>query len=386
MISSDEETALRQSVRSFAQRSVLPSLKDYESNGRIDSSLLLELGDSGLLGVGYTPDVGGAGGGLYERLIILDEFLRVGVSSGVCSAMFTRSISVPHIIDSENEAQIDRWVKPTLAGKMIGSLAVTEPGGGSDVANLRTVARKTGDTFVVNGEKAFITSSTRASYLVVALRTGSAGAHGISLLIIEPSTPGVTVSAPLTKLGWRASDTADIRLDDVEVPIENLIGIENRGFELLMNHFADERLILAGHACGIAQRCLDESARWANARETFSKVLIDHQVIRHKLAEMSRQVVVARNFMFHVANEIDEGRPSHVESAIAKITATVAAEYASYEAIQIHGGAGYMESLELERQYRDARILSIGGGTTEILNEIIARPLVAKLKRRDQHE
>jgi acyl-CoA dehydrogenase len=384
MISTEEEAALRRSVKTFADRHVLSRQGDFESAGRIDAAVLSELGASGLLGVGYEPELGGSGGGLYERLIILDEFLRCGVSSGVCSAMFTRSISVPHLIDAKNENHIERWVKPTLAGAMIGSLAITEPGGGSDVANLRTTAQRNGDIYVVSGEKAFITSSTRASYLVTAVRTGGPGAHGISLLVIEPDMVGVSVSPPLQKLGWRASDTADIHFDGVEVPVENLVGIENRGFELLMNHFADERLILAGHACGIAQRCLDLSVAWANSRETFSRTLIEHQVVRHKLAEMSRQVVVARAFMFFVAQEIDSGNPANVESAMAKRTATAAAEYSSYESIQIHGGAGYMQSLELERQYRDARILSIGGGTTEILNEIIARPFVEKLKRRDQ--
>jgi acyl-CoA dehydrogenase len=268
---------------------------------------------------------------------------------------------------------VDRYVLPTLRGEMIGALGVTEPGAGSDVAGLRTNARREGDVYVVNGAKTYITSGVRADFVTTAVRTGGEGHGGISLLVIDKGLPGFTVSQPLDKMGWRCSDTAELAFQDVRVPVTQLVGEENGGFLYIMRQFQSERLGLATQAWATAQRCLDLTLQWVRDRETFGRPLASRQVVRHKLAEMARQVWVARTTTRAAYDLWLETGDAVTQVSMAKNTACAVCDHVVDEAVQLFGGLGYMRESEVERHYRDSRILRIGGGTDEIMNEIIAK-------------
>jgi acyl-CoA dehydrogenase len=305
--------------------------------------------------------------------VVTEELIQAGGSSGLIAALFTHGIALPHMIASGNPDLIERFVRPTLAGELIGCLAVTEPDGGSDVAALRTSAQRDGDGYVVNGSKTFITSGARADFVTTAVRTGDPGYAGISLLIVEK--PAVTVTRRLEKLGWHCSDTAELAYVDARVPAANLIGAENTGFAQIMRHFASERISMAVQCYATAQRCFDLTLRWVKDRHTFGRPLASRQLVRHRLAEMARQIDVARAYVRHTALRVATGEQLVTEVAMAKNTAVAACEYVVDQAVQLHGGLGYLRDAEVERHYRDARIMGIGGGTTEIMNEIIARQL-----------
>ena len=317
--------------------------------------------------------MGGSGGNAIDSAVMTEEILHGGGSTGVCASLFTHGIAVPHIAAHGSAELVDRYVRPTLAGELIGSLAVTEPGGGSDVANLRTRAVREGDEYVVNGAKTFITSGVRADFVTTAVRTGGPGHGGVSLLVIDTNTPGFSVSRRLDKMGWRCSDTAELAFTDVRVPAAQLVGTENSGFVQIMQQFQSERIGLAVQAYATAARALDLALGWARDRETFGRPLSSRQVIRHKLAEMARQVDVARTYTRAVAQRYLAGEDVVTEVSMAKNTAVYACDFVVDEAVQIFGGMGYMRESEVERHYRDARILGIGGGANEIMNEVISK-------------
>jgi len=368
---------LRELVRTFAEKEIVPHLDEWERAGELPRELHRKAASLGLLGIGYPEQVGGSGGTARELCAVAEELILAGGSSGLIAGLFTHGIALPHIIASGNTDLIDRYVRPTLAGELIGSLAVTEPGGGSDVANLRTTARVDGDDYVVNGSKTFITSGTRADFVTTAVRTGEPGHRGVSLLVVDTSAPGFSVTRRLEKMGWHCSDTGELSYVDVRVPRSHLVGAEGTGFRQIMHHFGNERLSLAVQACATAQRCLMLTIPWVNDRETFGEPLVKRQVIRHRLAEMARQTMVARSFVWSLVDRLADGETVNpVEMAIAKNTAVAACDFVVDAAVQLHGGAGYLRDSEVERHYRDARILGLGGGTTEIMNEIIARGLL----------
>jgi acyl-CoA dehydrogenase len=330
----------------------------------------------GLSGLAYPTSVGGGGGDPIDALVLTEEFHYAGGSSGVFAALFTSAISLPHLVAAGDPAQVERWVRPTIDGTKIGSLAITEPDGGSDVANLRTTAKRDGADFVVNGAKTYITSGVRADFVVTAVRTGDAGARGISLLVVEKGTPGFTVSRKLDKMGWLASDTAELSYAGVRVPAANLVGGENSGFLQLAQHFVSERIGLAVQSYACAQRALDVTVEWCRMRETFGRPLICRQAVQHTLTEMARRVEVARVYTRSVAARAAAGESDLVrEACFAKNTAVEAGMWVVDQAVQLHGGMGYMRESEVERQYRDMRIMGIGGGTTEILTGLAARTL-----------
>jgi acyl-CoA dehydrogenase len=368
---------LRELVRTFAEKEIVPHLDEWERAGELPRELHRKAASLGLLGIGYPEQGGGSGGTARELCAVAEELILAGGSSGLIAGLFTHGIALPHIIASGNTDLIDRYVRPTLAGELIGSLAVTEPGGGSDVANLRTTARADGDDYVVNGSKTFITSGTRADFVTTAVRTGEPGHRGVSLLVVDTSAPGFSVTRRLEKMGWHCSDTGELSYVDVRVPRSRLVGAEGTGFRQIMHHFGNERLSLAVQACATAQRCLMLTIPWVNDRETFGEPLVKRQVIRHRLAEMARQTMVARSFVWSLVDRLADGETVNpVEMAIAKNTAVAACDFVVDAAVQLHGGAGYLRDSEVERHYRDARILGLGGGTTEIMNEIIARGLL----------
>ncbi|MEV6251919.1 acyl-CoA dehydrogenase family protein [Nocardia sp. NPDC051911] len=371
-----ERRELRSTVRGFVEREILPYLDGWERAGEIPRELHKKAGALGLLGVQFPESAGGSGGDGVDAMIVCEEMHQAGASGGLFASLFTCGISVPHIIASGNADQIERWVKPTLAGEKIGSLAITEPGGGSDVGHLTTTARRDGDHYIVNGAKTYITSGVRADFVVTAVRTGGPGSGGISLLIVDKDTPGFTVSRKLDKMGWLASDTAELSYVDVRVPVENLVGPENSGFYQIAGAFVSERVGLAVQAYSSAQRCLELTLEWVRNRETFGRPLISRQAVQNTVTEMARRIDVARVYTRDVVQRSAEGETDLIaEVCFAKNTAVEAGEWVANQAVQLFGGLGYMRESEIERQYRDMRILGIGGGTTEILTGLAAKRL-----------
>ncbi len=374
-----ERLALRESARRFAEREIAPNMPEWEEAGRLPRELHASAAKAGLMGVSFPEEVGGQGGDIVDSAVVAEGVLDGGGSSGVLASLFTHGIAIPHIVQSGNADLIDRYVRPTLAGEMIGSLGITEPGAGSDVANIRTRAVRDGDHYVVNGAKTFITSGVRADFVTTAVRTGGDGYGGISLLVIDKDTPGFTVAPPLKKMGWLCSDTGELSFDDVRVPAENIVGEENGGFVLVMQQFVNERLGLAAQAFATAQRALALAAQYAKDRETFGKPLSSRQVIRHKLVDMHRRTAASRAYAAQAYEQAVNGSTTDpaviADAVLAKRQAVDACEFVVHEAVQIFGGMGYMRESEVERHYRDARILGIGGGANEVLNDLAAKIL-----------
>lgn len=370
----EERSALRAMVADFTKSEVVPHLPDWERDGAVPRELHEKAGALGLLGLGFPEAVGGAGD-FIDFLIANEQIQLSGGSMGLLGALMTHSIAAPHIAASGNADLIDRFVRPALAGTKIGALAITEPGGGSDVAGLATTAVLDGDHYVVNGAKTYITSGSRADFVTTAVRTGGAGHHGVSLLVVETDRPGFAVGRKLEKMGCLCSDTAELFFDNVRVPATNLVGADGTGFKQILQRFDGERLLLGVQGYSMAQRCLELSIDWARNRITFGHPLGQRQVIRHKLAEMARQTTAARIFVRDVSLRYAAGERVSAEIAMAKNTAVLAAEHVVHEAVQIFGGLGYMRESEVERHYRDARLLGIGGGASEVMNELIAKSL-----------
>lgn len=370
-----ERVALRETVRRFVEREVVPNIDAWERDQEIPRSVHKAAAALGLLGIGFDEEVGGSGGSSIDMIVVTEELIQAGGSSGLQAGLFTHGIALPHIVSAANPDHIERFVKPTLAGHLIGSLGVTEPGGGSDVAALATTARRDGDHYVVDGAKTYITSGVRADFVTAAVRTGGPGYGGVSLLVIEKGTPGFDVSRKLEKLGWHCSDTAELSFADCPVPATNLVGEENGGFRLLMEQFQNERIALAVAAYATAQRALDLTVAWTKLRQTFGRPLIGRQVVQHKLVEMAQAVEVARTFTRQVALRAAAGETLVPQVCMAKNQATDACSFVVDEAVQLHGGLGYMRESEVERHYRDARILPIGGGAREVMADLAAKTL-----------
>ena len=371
-----ERQQLRKTVRGFVEQEILPHLGDWERDGETPRERPRGAAALGLRGAGFPEEGGGDGGDLVDAVVSCEEMHQAGASGGLFASLFTCGIALPHLIAAGDPRQIERWVRPTLAGEKIGSLAITEPGGGSDVGHLRTTAIRDGDHYVVNGAKTFITSAVRADFVVTAVRTGGPGAGGVSLLVIEKGTPGFEVARKLDKMGWRASDTAELSFVDARVPVENLVGEENSGFAQIAQAFLTERIALAAQAYASAQRCLDLTLQWCRDRETFGRPLISRQAVQNTVTEMTRRVDVARVYTRTlVERSLVSNEDFVAEVCFAKNTAVEAGEWVANQAVQLFGGMGYMAESEVERQYRDMRILGIGGGTTEILTSLAAKRL-----------
>jgi acyl-CoA dehydrogenase len=371
-----EREQLRKTVRAFVEREILPNVDKWERVGELPRELHRRAGAAGLLGAGLPEAVGGGGGDGADSVIICEEMHYAGCPGGVYASLFTCAIAVPHMIASGDARLIEAYVRPTLQGEKIGALAITEPGGGSDVGHLRTSARWDGDSYLVDGAKTYITSGVRADYVVTAVRTGGPGASGVSLIVVDKGTPGFEVTRKLDKMGWRSSDTAELSYTDVQVPAANLIGGENTGFAQIAAAFVSERVGLAAQAYSSAQRCVDLTVQWCRDRETFGRPLISRQSVQNTLAEMARRIDVARVYTHNLVERQVAGQTNMIaEVCFAKNTAVEAGEWVAHQAVQLFGGMGYMAESEIERQYRDMRILGIGGGTTEILTALAAKAL-----------
>ncbi|MFK8402149.1 acyl-CoA dehydrogenase family protein [Pseudomonas sp. BGr12] len=371
----DSHRLVRDSVRRFVEREILPHVADWEEAEEFPRELYRKAGEAGILGIGYPEALGGSHeGDLFAKVAASEELMRCG-SGGLVAGLGSLDIGLPPLIKWGRPELRERIAPQVLAGEKIMALAVTEPSGGSDVASLKTRAVRDGDHYRVSGSKTFITSGVRADYYTVAVRTGGDGFGGVSLLLVEKGTPGFTVSRKLKKMGWWASDTAELFFDDCKVPVENLIGAENMGFACIMANFQSERLALAIMANMTAQLALDEALAWSREREAFGKPVGKFQVLKHRLAEMATQVEVSREFTYRQAAKMAVGKSVIKEISMAKNFATDVADRVTYDAVQVLGGMGYMRESLVERLYRDNRILSIGGGTREIMNEIIAKQM-----------
>jgi acyl-CoA dehydrogenase len=371
-----EQERFRDTLRAFVAREIAPHIDAWDEAAMFPRELYRKAAAIGLLGIGYPERFGGTEVDLGWRLIATAELARAG-SGGLLASLFSHNIGLPPIIATGSEALQQRVVPRVLAGEAIAALAVTEPGGGSDVAALATRARRDGDSYVIDGEKVFITSGMRADFITVAVRTGGAGAGGISLLLVEGDRPGLA-RTELKKMGWWMSDTAHLRFDRCRVPAANLIGEENRGFAAIMDNFNGERLLLAAASWAFAQVCYDEALQWARDRRTFGAPLVERQVIRHKLVDMKMRIESSRAWIVDLIERHTAGRTDATwvaEVALAKNHATQALQWCADQAVQILGGMGFMRGTKCERIYREVKVMMIGGGAEEIMKDLAARQL-----------
>jgi acyl-CoA dehydrogenase len=373
LFETDEHRALREQMRRFAASAIAPHALAWEEANEFPRELYRAAAKAGFMGVGYPEQVGGNGGDLTHVLCSAEEFVLAGKSVGTLVGLGSHGIALPPIIRFGTDEQKEQFVRPALAGEKVSALGITEPGAGSDVAALRTKAVRDGDHYVVNGAKTFITSGCRADFVTTAVRTGGEGHGGISMLVIESDTPGFTVSSKLKKTGWWASDTAELAFEDCRVPARNLIGQEGAGFVMIMMNFVTERLLIAGQCVAIAELAYREAVAYAKERQAFGKHLTGFQVIRHKLADMATRIAAARALTGECVTRYLNGEQTPALAAMAKNTATDMCSAVCDQAVQIHGGFGYMREYVVERLYRDARLYPIGGGTREIMNEIISK-------------
>ena len=376
LFETEEHATLRAQVRRFAETAIAPSAQVWEEAGEFPRDLYKEAAAAGITGVGYPEAYGGVGGDLTHGLVVTDALTLHGRSVGTAVGLGSHTIALPPILALGSEEQKRRFVPRVLAGEHIAALAITEPGGGSDVAGLQTRARRDGEFYVVDGSKTFITSGCRADLVVAAVRTSPDVTQrhaGLSLLVIERGTPGFTVSRKLKKTGWWASDTAELSFQECRVPVKNRLGDEGSAFVAILSNFAAERLLLAAQCVAIAQLAYDESVEYARLRRAFGKTLSGFQVIRHKLADMASRIAAARALTGEMAVRCRRGEAVMAQVAMCKNTATDMCSAVVDQAVQIHGGYGYMRECLVERLYRDARLYPIGGGTREIMNEIIAK-------------
>jgi len=369
----EEHGHLREAVRRFSAKEIAPHALEWEEACEFPVELYRKTAEAGLLAQGYPEEVGGDGGDFSHVVVAGEEMILAGTSVGTAVGIGGHIIALPPIVKFGTDAQKERFVRPCLEGRKIAALAVTEPGGGSDVAAVRTRARRDGDSYVVTGSKTFITSGTRADVVTTAVRTGGDGAGGLSLLVIESDTPGFEVGKKLQKTGWWASDTSELFFEECRVPAENLIGPENGGFVVMMSNFATERLLLAGQCVAIAELAFRESVTYAKERKAFGRPLSGFQVTRHKLADMQTRLAAARALTGEAVARVLRGDVTPQLAAMAKNNAAEACTAVVDAAVQIHGGYGYMRETTVERLYRDARLYDIGGGTREIMNELIAK-------------
>jgi acyl-CoA dehydrogenase len=373
LFETEDHAAIRASARRFAQAHIAPRGAEWEEAEEFPTELYRTAAAAGITGIGYPEAIGGQGGDLGHVLVASDELVLAGRSVGTIVGLGSHGIALPPIVRFGTPEQIRRFVTPCLTEGKIAALAVTEPGGGSDVAALATRAERDADHYVVTGAKTFITSGTRADFVTCAVRTGGPGHGGISLLVIERGTPGFAVASKLKKTGWWASDTAELRFDGCRVPVANRIGPEHGAFPMIMMNFAAERLMLAGQCVAIAELAYRESIAYAQGRSAFGKPLTGFQVTRHKLADMASRIAAARALTGEAVTRVLRGEQAAGLAAMAKNIATDMCSFVCDQAVQLHGGYGYMRETLVERLYRDARLYPIGGGTREIMNEVIAK-------------
>lgn len=369
-----EHEAFRDSVRAFVRKEIEPFVTEWDEAGTFPRELYKKAADIGLIPLGYPEEYGGIEADLFYMIIAAQELAMAGCG-GLSASLMSHGIGSPPIVKYGSEELKQRVLPPIYAGEAISALAITEPGGGSDVAALKTTAKRDGDHYIVNGSKTFITSGMRADTYTVAVRTGDAGHKGISLLVIDRDTPGFTRTPLDRKMGWWCSDTATLYFDDCRVPAGNLLGEENQGSKMIMNNFNFERIFMAAGCIGFARACYEEVVDYARQRQTFGKSLIEHQVVRHKLADMYMKIEASQAYLEKLAWRIDHGDNPVADVCLLKNQSTLTMEYCAREAVQTLGGAGYLRGPKSERIYREVRVNAIGGGAEEIMRDLASRQL-----------
>jgi len=373
----DEHEQLRETVARFVAAEIAPHVDEWEAAREFPRELYRRCAELGFLGLKFPEAYGGQGGTHLHDAVWVEELAHSGGSGGVAAGLNAHtSIAMPPIFNFGSEEQKQRWLVPGIAGEKIGALGITEPGAGSDVASIATTAKRQGDAYIVNGAKTFITNGVRADFLVCACKTTEEGGHGgISFLVLEREMPGYEVAAKLEKMGWHSSDTGELAFTDVEVPAENLLGEENGGFKLIMANFAWERLVMSIGAVGAMRRLIETTVAYALDREAFGHPIGKFQAIRHQIAEMATEAEAARAQTYDALRLFHEGRDCIKEVSISKLLTQRTALRIADQSLQIHGGYGYMREYGIERAVRDARLGPIGGGTDEIMKEIIGKTM-----------
>ncbi len=372
-IYSEEHDLFRSTLRDFVASELTPYVNEWDEAGEFPIEVYKKAGEIGLFGIGFAEEYGGLGSHDPLLFCILAEELARS-SGGVSAGLFSNYIGGPPIQNAGSDEVKAEILPSMLSGEVICALGITEPSGGSDVANLQTTARLDGDHYVVNGSKTFITSGMRADYVTTAVRTGGAGAAGVSMLVIPSKLEGFS-KTPLKKMGWWASDTATLYFDDCRVPARYLLGAENSGFKIIMENFNYERLFLIAGMISASRVCFEEALAWAQERETFGSRLADHQVIRHKLVEMDRMINASYAWMEKLAWQVSQGDHVVAQLAECKVQSSLTMEFCAREAAQILGGASYLRDNPVERIYREVRVNAIGGGSEEIMRDLAARQL-----------
>ncbi|HET8884754.1 MAG TPA: acyl-CoA dehydrogenase family protein [Salinimicrobium sp.] len=378
MYFTEEHDLFRKSFREFLHKEVVPHIEKWEKTGTIERFIWKKFGDMGYFGLTYPEKYGGLGLDIFYLVIYLEEMQKIN-SGGFAAAMWAHNyLAMTHLLKEGDDAIKDEYLTASIAGDKIGCLCITEPFGGSDVAGMRTTAIKNGDKYIINGSKTFITNGIYSDYLVVAAKTNpEMGNKGISILLIDRDTPGIS-STKLDKLGWRASDTAEIAFDNVEIPANRLMGEEGKGFSYIMQHFALERLIMGINAHARAEFAVEYAINYMSERTAFGKTIDKFQALRHTVADMASEVEMCREFNYSIAKRLDMGHYVVKEASMSKLLSTKIADEVIYKSLQMLGGYGYMEDYPLARLSRDSRLGPIGGGTSEILREIIAKMIIDK--------
>ena len=378
MYFTEEHESFRTTFRAFLQKEVVPYIDKWEETGSIERFIWNKFGEMGYFGLFQPEAYGGLNLDLFYTIIFLEELQRIN-SGGFAAAMWAHAyLAMTHLKAEASEKIKEKYLTKSISGEMIGCLAISEPFGGSDVAGMRTTAIKKGDKYIVNGSKTFITNGYYSDYLIVAVKTDAESKHnGISILLLDRDMKGVSATK-LDKLGWRASDTAEISFDNVEVPVENILGEEGKGFSYIMQHFALERLIMGVNAHARAEYALEYAVSYMNEREAFGKKINTFQALRHKVAEMASKVDMCKEYNYSITKRLDAGQYTVKEASMSKLLSTKMADEVIYDALQLLGGYGYMEEYPLARMFRDSRLGPIGGGTSEILKEIIAKMVIDK--------
>lgn len=376
MYFTEEHQLFRKSLQDFLQKEVVPHIEKWEQTGTIDRFIWNKFGEMGFFGISYPEQYGGLDLDIFYMIILLEELQRIN-SGGFAAAIWAHTyLAMTHLNAEGSEAIKEKYLTASITGDMIGCLCITEPFGGSDVAGMRTTAVKQGDTYVLNGSKTFITNGVYSDYLIVAAKTNpELGNKGISIFLVDRDTKGVSATK-LDKLGWRASDTGEIAFDNVVIPSSNLMGEENKGFPYIMQHFALERLIMGVNAHARTQFAIEYTIKYMSERQAFGTTIDKFQALRHRLADHLTEVEFCKTFNYNIAARLDKGEYVVKEATMSKLKSTKVADEAIYDCLQFLGGYGYMEEYPLARLLRDSRLGPIGGGTSEILREIIAKMVI----------
>ena len=378
MYFTEEHELFRKSFQDFLQKEVVPHINKWEKSGTIERFIWKKFGEMGYFGLNQPEEYGGMDLDIFYTVIFLEELQKIN-SGGFAAAMWAHAyLAMTHVNKEGDDAIKKKYLTPSIEGEKIGCLCITEPFGGSDVAGMRSTAIKKGDKYILNGSKTFITNGVYSDYLVIAAKTDpEKGNKGMSIFIVDRDTPGISASK-LDKLGWRASDTAELAFDDVEIPAENLMGEEGKGFSYIMQHFALERLIMGINAHARAEYALNYTLGYMAEREAFGTTIDKFQALRHSVADMASEVEMNKEFNYSIAKRLNDGQYVVKEASMSKLLSTKMADKVIYDCLQFLGGYGYMEDYPLARMFRDSRLGPIGGGTSEILREIIAKMLIDK--------